>query len=386
MGIILLGLAIITFIYLLLTTLECLIGFYSIKNLSEQAPLAVSQLPSVSIIFAALNEGSNLEKTLSSFLMLNYPNLEIIAINDRSTDETPNILENIQAKYPKLKVFHIQELPKGWLGKNHALHFASQHAKGDWLLFTDADAFIKEPGISNAISYAMERKVDHVTIYENHSPKQFWLKILLLGSYICYCMEIKPWRTRYTWSKKYVGHGAFNLVKKDSYFKCGGHRDIAMECLDDMKLGHLMKANGFKQDMVNGRDFVERDWYISFTDMIKGFQKNSFAHFNFQLRTFLRDFVFAILIFIWPFLSVVYYHGPIRWVNFINILLTLLLSSYVATKFRVQKRYAICYPIAISLLLYAVWNSVISTYKNNGILWRGTYYPLKSLKKIKNIN
>ena len=248
MELILPGMAIFTLVYLLLTVIECLIGFHRIKNLSEQDSLPASQLPSVSIIFSALNEETTLEKALLSMLELDYPYLEIIAINDRSTDATPVILEKMQRQHANLHVFHIHQLPDGWLGKNHALQFASQQAKGDWLLFTDADVLMKKPTILKSVSYALENNLDHLTIFDTHRRKQFQLKILLLGSYIGYILATKPWRIRYTWSKKYLGHGAFNLVKKSSYLQCGAHHAIAMECLDDMKLGHLIKSHGFKED------------------------------------------------------------------------------------------------------------------------------------------
>ena len=268
-----------TLVYSLFTLIEFGIGFNQIKNLSSQPILPPDSLPSVSIIFSALNEEQTLANSINEMLKLDYPNLEIIAVNDRSTDNTPAILEKFQHE-KCLTVKHITQLSKGWLGKNHALHVAAQSAAGEWLLFTDADVMMKHASLSKALSYVLENQLDHLTIYEYHIKKNFWLKILLLASYVTYSMAMKPWRIRYSWSNKSLGHGAFNLVKKSAYLKCGGHHPIAMECLDDLKLGALLKNNGFKQDTVDGRDFIEREWYSSIKEMIKGLEKNGFAVFS----------------------------------------------------------------------------------------------------------
>jgi len=373
--------ALATCLYLIFTVFEFIFGFNQIKNLSSQILLDKDQLPTLSIILSALNEERDIEKALLSLLKLDYPNLEIIAIDDRSTDNTPDILDQLQKQYPHLKVFHIKELPPGWFGKNHALHFGAEHASGEWLLFTDADVTMKSDTLTKSISYVLENKVDHLTIYENHQRNYFWLKILLLGLYVTYSMDKKPWRIRYSWSKKSIGHGAFNLVNSKAYKQCGGHAAIAMECLDDLKLGSLLKDNGYHQDTVDGRDFIEREWYTSLLDMINGMKKNSFAYYNYHILPACRDALLALGFYIWPFAAALLFPGPVRSLNLVNIGLTLFISVYVAKQFRLQKRYAVFYPIAVSILIYTVFNSVFSVWRNKGVIWRGTYYPMGTIKK-----
>lgn len=377
----LLGLAIFTFVYLLITIFECLIGFKKIQDVLEYPSLPDQKLPTVTIIFSALNEENSLEQSLKSLLALSYPHLEILAVNDRSTDKTASILGKIREQHDNLHVFHIQELPDGWLGKTHALYLASQHAKGDWLLFTDADVIMKDPIISQAVSYAVAKKLDHLTIHENHLPRSFWLRVLLFGSYLAYVVDKKPWRVRYAWSKRYVGHGAFNLINKAFYLKCGGHKAIAMECLDDMKLGLLVKKNRGKQDLAIAKNFVEREWYNSFIDMFNGLKKNAFAHFNYHLPTLLLNLSFGFIIFVWPPVAALFFPGPARWVNLLNFLLSVFLSNLIARKFQLQKRLALFYPLAMMTLLYTVWNSAMTNYKNKGIFWRNTFYSLDDLRR-----
>jgi glycosyltransferase involved in cell wall biosynthesis len=377
--------ALVTCLYLIFTIFELIFGFHKIKNLSHQVLLDKEKWPTLSIIVSALNEEKDIEKALLTLLHLDYPHLEIIAINDRSTDATPDILNRLQAHYSRLKVTHIHELPEGWFGKNHALHVGSQIAQGEWLLFTDADVAMRSDTLVKSISYVLKHRLDHLTIYENHQRNDFWLKILLLGLYVVYSMHKKPWRISYSWSKRSLGHGAFNLVNSKAYQQCGGHAAIAMECLDDLKLGSLLKNHGFRQDTVDGRDFIEREWYTSLLNMINGMKKNSFAYYNYHVLPACRDAFLAFGFYIWPVIASVWLSGPIRSLNFVNVGLTLFISILVAKQFRLQKRYAIFYPISVGILLYTVFNSVFSVCKNKGVIWRGTYYPLHAIRGKKSL-
>src|SRR3990167_763 len=379
MQFILTGMSVITFLYLLFLIIEFSIGFRTIKNLSDKSTLSTDFLPFISIIFSARNEESVLSTSIKSMLNLNYPHFEVIAVNDRSTDHTSSILDQYEY-HPNFKTKHIHQLPKGWFGKNYALHVASQSATGEWLLFTDADIVMKQDLLAKAISYTLKNKLDHLTMHEHHIKKSFWLKTILLANYITYSMTLKPWRIKYSWSKKSLGHGAFNLIKKSCYLQCGGHQSIAMECLDDLKLGESVKNNGFKQDTVDGKDFIEREWYHSLPEMITGLKKNSFAYFNYSFFNFFSRFLFGFIFFMLPVLSIFIFDGLLQWINLINIVFTCLIAFIVAKHFRVQKYFAFFYPIGILLLFYTVWNSVIATYKQRGVIWRDTHYSLQELR------
>jgi glycosyltransferase involved in cell wall biosynthesis len=384
MDLLLIALAFCTFIYLVFIVIEFTLGFNKIKRLTEQVPLSHDRLPMVSIIFSALDEEAAIEDAVNSFIKLDYPNFEVIAVNDRSTDSTPDILNRLSQLHPALVVHHIKTLPTGWFGKNHALHIAAKEARGEWLLFTDADVLMKKDTLVQAMSYAIDNKLDHLTIFEHHIRKTFGLKLLLLAYYLAYSIARKPWRISQSWSKHAVGHGAFNMVKKSTYQHCGGHQAIALECLDDMKLGELIKSKGFRQDTVDGKDFVEREWYGSLNEMIIGVEKNSFAYFNYRMLPSIRDTILAAIFFIWPLISVIFCSGLVFALNSVNILLMLGISAFIAKQFRLQKRYALFYPASMVILIYSIWNSIATIYKNKGVIWRGTHYSLKLLRKAKN--
>lgn len=372
--------AIITLAYLVVTAIKFLIGFRLLKNISYQPILDKNLLPSISIVFTALNEEENIRATIESLVEIDYPDFEIIVINDRSTDGTQQIIDEMQAQYPYIRTFKIETLPAGWFGKNHGLHVGSQHAKGDYILFTDADVLVHRDILSKTISYMLTNKLAHLTIFERHIRQTLGLKIIMLGSYLTYSLSLKPWRIRFPWSKKSLGHGAFNLVNAQVYRKCGGHKPIALECLDDLKFGSLIKKNGFRQDTIDGCDYIHRAWYNSLPEMIHGYEKNSFAIYNYRAFPLFVDTIYALLIFIWPLFAVFLFSDNIFWLNIANIILTTLIAARAAEQYRLSKWYAFYYPIAILLMLFSAWKSCFVITKNDGVIWRGTHYSLDDLK------
>lgn len=372
--------AIVTLVYTVFTFIEFYFGFNSLQNLSRQ-PIYPGRRPSVSIILSALNEEQDIEAVITNLMQLDYPELEIIAINDRSTDNTARILNSLKEKYPGLQVHHIAELPQGWLGKNHALYRGSRLAKGEWLLFTDADVMMKPDTLIRAMSYALANNLQYMTICERHIRHTFWLKVLLAAKYLTYSLSIKPWRIRYDWSKRSLGHGAFNLVQRSAYEAAGTHQAIALECLDDLKLGALLKKHGCSMDTVDGRDLIERQWYANLPDMIEGWKKNTYAYFDYRMPTLIFNTSFAVLLFLWPSLSLFFVSGLAFKLNVANVLLMMCAAAYVMRQFRVSPFYGLIYPVSIALILYTIWNSAFAIYRQKGVIWRGTHYPLELLRK-----
>ncbi|MBW3598394.1 MAG: glycosyltransferase, partial [Planctomycetes bacterium] len=149
----------------LLVLADAIVGGRSIRQLKDIAsPADTSGMPPVSLIVAARNEERNIEAGVRSLLALEYENLELIVVNDRSTDATGEVLQRVAAEHPELNVVHLTELPEGWLGKNHALHYGTMQAKGDWLLFTDADVVMAPSTLARAMKYVQEQQLDHLCI------------------------------------------------------------------------------------------------------------------------------------------------------------------------------------------------------------------------------
>lgn len=374
LGVFALAVAVITFIMLW-------VNYRAIERLLDLPIPELKFWPKISLIAPARNEERNIEAAMNSLLAIDYPNLQITIINDRSTDDTGKILKRLAEKEPRLNVVEVKELPPGWLGKNHAMHVGARQSDGEWLLFTDADIHFEPTTLRRAMGYAQDNLLDHLAAYpEVHMPG--WL----LNSFVItfatmFTMFIRPWQVRDPKSKAYIGIGAFNLVSAEAYRVCGGHVPIRMRPDDDLKLGHLMKLNGYRSDVVNGQGAIVVEWYQSLDEMIRGLEKNSAAPLEYSVPTILASHVILFFSNIWPFLAVLITWGT--WSQLLFALaagLLLVANALTAINVRQPLWRAVVFPLAISMFLYIQMRGLVLLLLRGGIQWRDTFYPLADLK------
>ena len=203
----------------------------------------------VSIVVPARNEESDIQDALSRLLQLDYDNYEVIAVDDRSTDRTGEIMERLAASpaaHGCLKVIHIFELPSGWMGKVHGMWTAAQQATGDWILFTDADVLFKPDVLRRALTYAESQRADHMVVFPRMIMKRPGERMMIAFFQALFMFGHRPWRVADPKTKDHMGVGAFNLVRRTMYDAVGTYRALRMEVLDDMKLGKVIKNAGFR--------------------------------------------------------------------------------------------------------------------------------------------
>ncbi len=146
------------------------------------------------MVIPACNEEESIRKAISQLLDQDYPNFEVIVVNDRSTDRTGVILDELKIIYPQLKVITISDLPSNWLGKNHAVYQGVKEATGEWLLLTDADVMFSPGSLRKTVKYSMENKLDHLTISPDITYKGFFYGGLI--SFFSY--KSGPWAAKST--------------------------------------------------------------------------------------------------------------------------------------------------------------------------------------------
>ena len=244
---------------------------------------AAAGLPRVSILFSALDEAEKLPAALASFLAQDYPDYEVIAVDDRSEDATGSILDTAARDTRRLKVVHVTSLPAGWLGKPHGLQQAFEHSNGEWLVFTDADVRFEPEVLRSTIALAEERHWDHLTLLchaEMFTPGE---KIAMTFFAMSLMLSLRPWRASDSRSSAYVGIGAFQLIRRSAYEKMGTHRRLAMEVVDDVKLGKLVKAAGLRSGVATAGRAVSVHWHSGLGNIIRGTTKNFYATTGFRL-------------------------------------------------------------------------------------------------------
>ncbi|MBN1846362.1 MAG: glycosyltransferase [Sedimentisphaerales bacterium] len=372
--------SLLTLLGLAISHLEILVGRASIPNLQDTEPSAGAETPLVSVIVAARNEEKTIRPALESLLRQNYPHYEIIAVNDRSTDATGQILDAVARTESRLHVIHVEELPPDWLGKNHALYLASVRARGDYLLFTDADVEMAPYTLAKAVRYLLENDLDHITLAPEMRAKGRAID-MMIGTFIYYFgQSTKPWRARRPSSRYYVGIGAFNLVKANAYRAAGTHRAIALRPDDDMMLGKLLKSHGCRQRLLFGKGLIRIAWYETVPEMIAGLMKNAAASFQYSPVRVLLTCLLLLGVFVFPFAAVFCVPGPARWIYLAAAGVILATYFYGSGEYRLCRWHAVMIPFTTLVLIYILFKSTFLVYRNRGIIWRDTHYPLSKLK------
>src|SRR5450432_448280 len=339
--------------------------------------------PRISIIVPACNEAADIEATLTRLLALEYDNYEVIAVDDRSTDRTGEVMERIAATASpdRLKVIRITELPAGWMGKPHAMWSASNLASGDWLLFTDADVLFKPDSLRRALAYAESVPADHVVLFPRMIMRRAGEFMMIAFFQTMFMFGHRPWKVADPTTDDHMGVGAFNLVRRRVYEAVGTYEALRMEVLDDMKLGKVVKKAGFAQRNVFGADLISIRWAHGAMGVVENLTKNFFAVLSFQAwRTVLSAFGLAFLNY-GPFLGVFLAHGWARVPYGVALGSMLLIYFGMSWRSAVPPYYFLLHPVSTTLFIYTLLRSMILTLLNDGIVWRGTKYPLDELRK-----
>ena len=337
-------------------------------------------LPTVSVVIPARNEERNLEQALESVLALDYPDLEIIVVNDRSTDATGSIVEKIAERAPRLTVVTITCLPAGWIGKPYALHMGAQEARGEFILFTDADIVFHPSALRKAVAHVQAHRFDHVTLIPQGIMPGVFLRTLSTTFGIFMLLIFKPWKARNPRSRSYLGVGAFNLIRTSAYRTMGGHQPVALRPDDDLKFGKLVKDHGYRQDVLNGRGMVTVEWYRSVGELIDGLMKNMFAGMEYRVSLVIAATLAALLIHIWPWIGMWIAEGwPQAWYA---VTVVMMVGSFgvAMAPFGVKFWQGLLLPFTIGLLVYIQCRAMALVLWRGGIVWRGTFYELRQLK------
>jgi cellulose synthase/poly-beta-1,6-N-acetylglucosamine synthase-like glycosyltransferase len=383
--------------------------------------------PPVSIIVPACNEEESIEQALRSLLSLDYDNYEVIAVNDRSTDRTGNIMERLAAEvqfsgnslasqnphplaknarrvgHPlsspvpsppstspspsplfishRLRVIHHTALPAGWLGKTHAMWTAAQQASGEWFLFTDADVLFKPDSLRRALAYAESERADHVVLFPRMIMKRAGEYMMIAFFQTMFMFGHRPWKVADPSTNDHMGVGAFNLVRRRVYEAVGTYQALRMEVLDDMKLGKVVKNSGFAQRNVFGGNLISIRWAHGAFGIVNNLTKNFFAVLSFQWwRTLLSAFGLAFLNY-GPFLGLWLAHRSARLPYAVALVSLFLIYVGMSWRSAVPPYYFLLHPASTTLFIYTLLRSMILTLWNDGIMWRGTKYPLHELRK-----
>jgi cellulose synthase/poly-beta-1,6-N-acetylglucosamine synthase-like glycosyltransferase len=371
-------------------TAEWLRGMSRLPDLLGQAPAPVRG--TVSVIIPARNEGAAVGDGLRSLLASRGVELEVIAIDDRSTDDTGAVMDGLKAQPRETNVSylveHIDALAEGWLGKPHAMARGAALASGEWLLFTDADVVFAEDALVRALAWLERDGGDHLLVVPTVIARSAGEAMMLPFLHILSIWGPRLWRVADPGSRDAVGVGAFNLMRRAVYEKVGGWERLRMEVIEDLRMGYLIKQAGFRSRVVTGRNLVRIRWAHGAWGVVTNLAKNVFAAFRFRVGLLIAGAVATAVMCLLPFAGLVLGVGWDRaW------LWPSLVSAGALTAFYWRYRrfadpngaatlvWVITFPAAALVFLYAMVRSMVLTRVQGGVVWRGTFYPLRELRE-----
>lgn len=255
----------------------------------------------VSILIPARNEAQIIGKTIQSLLAQTYSHFELLVMDDSSTDGTYDAVLNAAHGDARLRLFSGTPLPTGWTGKNHACHRLSQQAKGEILVFADADTYWHPEALAALLIEVYRSKADLLAVWPTQQTIT-WSERLVVPLMMFTVISYLPiWFVHYTrFSVFAAANGQCMVWKRSAYEKIGGHRSIANEVLDDVKLARRIKRNGYKLWMVQGNCLLSCRMYSDWLGVSHGYAKNILAGFGNSIPALLLATVFHWLVFILP--------------------------------------------------------------------------------------
>lgn len=333
----------------------------------------------VSMIVPARNEAEGIEVATRAKLATDYPDVELVLVEDRSTDATPAIVDAIAAADPRVRVVHVRELPPGWLGKVHALHSGVAVASGEWLLFSDADVHLAPSLLRRIVRDAEARGLDFVTAVPHITSNGFLVDVVMTSFLRQLVSSGRLWAVSDPGSRAAAGGGVFNLVRRDAYLRTKGFEWLKLEVADDVAFGQMCKRAGLKCQVYVTPDEVELAFYDSVFGLMRGLEKNVFALLKFRVGLA----IVVCSVFVWIEVGAVFgllVPGPSRWLALGSIVATAVAQVLLALWTGRRILPALVPLLGGALVVLFMARAALLTMIRGSISWRGTIYAVDELR------
>jgi cellulose synthase/poly-beta-1,6-N-acetylglucosamine synthase-like glycosyltransferase len=338
-------------------------------------------LPSLTVIVPARNEAANISATLKSLLAAHAITLEIIAVDDRSTDQTATLMEKeARLADQNFRVLRVTELPSGWLGKTHAMALAAQQATSDWLLFTDADVVFHHDALRRALAYVVDSGADHLVLLPTLVLESWGERMMVAFLQALSIWAVRPWRVADSRAKRdAIGVGAFNMIRRQVYAELGGWEALRMEVVEDLALGRRVKERGYAQRVALGLDLVQVRWARGAFGVVENLTKNLFALLGFRPERLVGLAFGVAMMTLFPLFACLGGRG-LWWPTITMVVAFFLAYERTGRYHHFSSAQVVFFPLATLLFLYALMRSMLLALWRGGITWRGTFYSLRELR------
>lgn len=385
--------------YLILSTFLFLLGLFIIHWVHNQYHLDIvvtpapppADAPLVSVCIPARNEETNIRRCVEAVLHQDYPNFEVIVLDDRSTDATPSLLKEIASRDSRLVPVSGSDLPEGWAGKPHALYQAASVARGQWLCFVDADTFLEPNALSSVFAKTMETKADLFTVITNQILITFWERTIMPLVMTALTVGFSPRKVNDPKRADAISNGQFIFVKRSVYDDIGGHESVKDKIAEDQAIAHLVKSKGFRLILADGGQVVSTRMYTSFEGIWEGWTKNIYLGLSIHPGLLLLGAFGALLGLAAALLLPVWILAGILWLMnggglFALAILSeaLIVSAYLlvmrikaSAYFHIPAWYAMTTSLGAGIFSAMILASTWKVVSGRGVTWRGRKYHTK---------
>ena len=360
--------------------------WYKVPRFAQLRAPTPLHWPRLSLIITACNEADTIGQALQTLRAQTYPQLEILVVNDRSTDATAHIIAEIATHDTRIKLINIETLPDDWLGKVHALHVATQHATGEWLLFADADIHFHNDVITRAVAWAEAEKLDHLALIPRTSARGLLLRASISAFGLLFLLSMRAQAVANPRSDAAIGVGAFNLVRRSAFERTPGFEWLRMEVADDVGLAKMLKRHGATTRFALADHALEVEWYHDLSAMAQGLEKNIVgATTGYQTWRFVINALLLILFAGAPILSLLMWHTEVVWFGVGVLAGIVLLMLHSVMHGEANPHGWLLSPLGLLLVFTIYLRAGLLLCMRKHITWRGTCYRVEQLRRYQRV-
>lgn len=384
-------------LFLIATIFTTLLTIFLLKLIQiiryhEEIPAAENldgDPPLVSIIVPMRNEERNARQCIDSLVSQRYSNFEVIAVDDRSDDNTLNILKEVASRHSNLKLVEGTPTPEGWIGKNHALWQGVREARGDWLLFVDADTISEEKMLCSAIKYVEGNGLDMLSLSPFQVLGTFWERVVQPVIFSSLMFAFPQKKINDPKSKLAAAIGQFILIRRSVYEETGGHSAIKDRIVEDFALAQLVKGSGHRLCVLRGVRLIRTRMYTNFDELWEGWTKNLFFGLNRRWRNLI--FLVSVLLcwgimppalFIWSILNGLYerplssFQLAVAFESTFLMALLLFAAWQTTRLFSIPRAYSLTLPLGAAVYIAMIISSAYKVASGEGVSWKERVYRL----------
>lgn len=354
------------------------VGFSLPESIRKTSPL-------VSVLIPARNEADNIKRCLRSLLKQDYPNIEILVLDDNSSDLTSQVVKRLAVKDRRIKLISGKPLKSGWLGKCYACYQLSKQARGKYLIFTDADTLHFPSSISSSIGCLTRNNLDALSIIPRQIMVSFSERMIVSWVHFGILILLPLIFVKKSKNPLFcTANGQFLMFKKEVYKKIGGHQSVKAKVLEDIHIAKQVKRHGYQFMIFDGSKNIYCRMHRSFRELLQGFSKFMFAAFDFKILTMAFVVLLVSALFLLPFillpLGIFIFDWPRMIIDttIVQIFIILIIRTMLAVRLKSRILDIFFHPLSMIYIILICINSVLQTRFGKGIYWKGRRYDVFS--------